>query len=275
MQQMQPQMYDRTSTVFSPDGRLYQVEYAREAVKRGTTAIGIKYNNGAFLLVDKRVTSKLIEIDSIEKIFQIDRHIGAATSGLIADARALIDKARVEAQINKVTYDEPIGVEVLSKKICDHKQTFTQYGGVRPYGTSLIIIGIDGKKIRLFETDPSGAMLEYKATAIGSGRNIAIEYFESKYKENIEFQEAFEIGLEALYKIANGKLDPQTLEGGIITLDTCSFKIIDKEIILNNTKKIIEKNNELLLDKNIKEEEKVSEEEIIIKEEDKNLIQEH
>lgn len=165
--QMAPQMgYDRAITVFSPDGRLFQVEYAREAVKRGTTAAGIKAKDGVVLIVDKRITSRLIEAESIEKIFQIDEHIGVATSGLVADARALVDRARVEAQINMATYDEPIGVEVLSKKICDHKQTYTQYGGVRPYGTALLIAGVDDKHPRLFESDPSGALLEYKATAI-------------------------------------------------------------------------------------------------------------
>ncbi len=235
MQQMQPQMYDRASTVFSPDGRLYQVEYAREAVKRGTTAIGIKYKNGALLLVDKRVTSKLIEISSIEKIFKIDDHIGAATSGLIADARALIDKARVESQINRVTYGEPIGVEILSKKISDHKQTFTQYGGVRPYGTSLLIIGVENNKVRLFETDPSGAVLEYKASAIGSGRNKAIEIFDIEYNENINFEEALCLGLKALYKIANNKLNPETLEGGFIDIENSIFEEINKDLIYNSS----------------------------------------
>ena len=239
MQQMQPQMYDRASTVFSPDGRLYQVEYAREAVKRGTTAIGIKYNNGALLLVDKRVTSKLIEQKSMEKIFKIDDHIGAATSGLVADARALIDKARIEAQVNKITYDEPIGVEYLSKRICDHKQTFTQYGGIRPYGTSLLIIGIENKKIRLFETDPSGAMLEYKATSIGSGKSIVQEILEEEYNDSINFDESLILGLKALNKVANDKLNPSTIEGSFITIEEGIFKSIDEKIIIEHFEKII------------------------------------
>jgi proteasome alpha subunit len=170
--------YDSAITVFSPDGRLFQVEYAREAVKRGTTAIGVKATDGAVLLVDKRITTKLLETESVEKIFQIDEHIGAATSGLVADARILIDRARVEAQTNRVTYDEPIGLEDISKKICDFKYTYTQSGGVRPFGTSLLIAGVDDSKAHLFETDPSGALLEYKATAIGSGRSEAMEFRE-------------------------------------------------------------------------------------------------
>ena len=116
---MQPQYqmgYDRAITVFSPDGRLYQVEYAREAVKRGTTAVGIKAKDGVVLIVDKRVSSKLLEASSIEKIFKIDEHIGVASSGLVGDARSLVDRARIECQINRVSYDEPIEVEALAKK---------------------------------------------------------------------------------------------------------------------------------------------------------------
>ena len=224
MKDMAPQMYDRASTVFSPDGRLYQVEYAREAVKRGTTAVGIKVNEGVVLLVDKRVTSRLIEANSIEKIFQIDDHIGAATSGLVADARALVDRARVESQVNRVSYDEPIGVEVLSKKICDHKQTFTQYGGTRPYGTSLLIAGVEDQTPRLFETDPSGALLEYKATAIGAGRAPVIEVFEAEYDENMSLDDAIFLGIDALYKAADGKFKPETLEVGIIPVSDKDFR---------------------------------------------------
>ena len=159
---MQPQYqmgYDRAITVFSPDGRLYQVEYAREAVKRGTTAVGIKAQGGVVLIVDKRVTSKLLESSSIEKIFRIDDHIGVASSGLVGDARALVDRARIECQINRVSDDERIEVEALAKKLCDHMQTLTQYGGIRPYGTALLIAGVSDGECRLFEMHPSGTLL--------------------------------------------------------------------------------------------------------------------
>jgi proteasome endopeptidase complex, archaeal, alpha subunit len=241
MKDMAPQMYDRASTVFSPDGRLYQVEYAREAVKRGTTAVGIKVREGVVLLVDKRVSSRLIEAHSIEKIFQIDDHIGAATSGLVADARALIDRARVEAQVNRVSYDEPIGVEVISKKICDHKQTFTQYGGTRPYGTSLLIAGVEDSTPRLFETDPSGALLEYKATAIGAGRVSVIETFETEYDEGMTFDDAVFLGVEALYKAADGKFNPATLEVGIVSAADKKFRKLTSDEVLEFADKVFEK----------------------------------
>lgn len=230
--QMTPQMgYDRAITVFSPDGRLFQVEYAREAVKRGTTAAGVKAKDGVVLLVDKRITSRLIEAESIEKIFQIDDHIGVATSGLVADARALVDRARVEAQVNMISYDEPIGVEVIAKKICDHKQTYTQYGGVRPYGTALLIAGADDSRPRLFESDPSGALLEYKATAIGAGRNSFMEIFEADYTDDMDIDAAIMLGMKALYTSAEGKVDAATLELGVVTLKDRKFrKLSESEV---------------------------------------------
>ncbi len=225
-----PQMgYDRGITVFSPDGRLFQVEYAREAVKRGTTAIGIKAKDSVALLVDKRVTSRLLESSSVEKIFIIDEHIGAATSGLVADARALIDRGRLEAQINRIAYDEPISVEVLAKKICDYKQAYTQFGGLRPFGTALLITGYYNDKIYLFETDPSGALLEYKATAIGYGRNTAMDIFEEKYDENMNLEESISLGLEALYKVTEGKIEVRTIDIGIVDMDKGKFRIMGVE----------------------------------------------
>lgn len=239
--QMTPQMgYDRAITVFSPDGRLFQVEYAREAVKRGTTAVGIKAVDGVALLVDKRVTSKLLVAESIEKIFQIDDHMGAATSGLVADARALIDRARVESQINKVSYDEPIGVEVLAKKICDFKQTYTQYGGVRPFGTALLIAGVEDSEARLFETDPSGALLEYKATGIGAGRPEIMEVFEKKYTDEINLKDAINLGLEALYNTTESKLDAATIEIGLVQLDQKQFEKLKDVDVAKYVQKVLD-----------------------------------
>jgi proteasome alpha subunit len=215
---MQPanMAYDRAITVFSPDGRLFQVEYAREAVKRGTTTVGLKYKTGAVLLVDKRVTSRLIEPNSIEKIFEIDDHIGCATSGLVADARALIDRARIDAQINEITYNEKIQVKTLVKRICDFKQTYTQYGGVRPFGTALLIAGVDDTGPRLFSTDPSGALMEYKASSEGAGRSGAMEYFEKNYRDDLTMEEAVDMGIKALSKGTEGKLNPEATEIGVV-----------------------------------------------------------
>jgi len=220
--------YDRAITVFSPDGRLFQVEYAREAVKRGTTTVGLKFKDGVILIIDKRITSRLVEPSSIEKIFMIDDHIGCATSGLVADARALIDRARIDAQINEITYDEKIQIKTLVKRICDFKQTYTQYGGVRPFGTALLIAGVDETGPRLFSTDPSGALMEYKASSEGSGRSGAMAYFEENYKENLSSEEAIDMGIKALNKGTEGKLNPDAVEIGVVKKDI-AFHILSQE----------------------------------------------
>ncbi len=229
---MQPQYqmgYDRAITVFSPDGRLYQVEYAREAVKRGTTAVGIKAKDGVVLIVDKRVSSKLLEASSIEKIFKIDEHIGVASSGLVGDARALVDRARVECQINRVSYDEPIEVEALSKKLCDHMQSLTQYGGIRPYGTALLIAGVSDGEVRLFETDPSGTLLEYKATGIGIGRPAAMKVFEEEYNPETGIKDAIPLGLKALHSATEGKFDVDQVEIGVIEKANPVFRKMSRQ----------------------------------------------
>lgn len=228
---MQPNMaYDRAITVFSPDGRLFQVEYAREAVKRGTTTVGLKFRDGVVLIVDKRITSRLVEPTSIEKIFKLDDHVGCATSGLVADARSLVDRARLEAQINRITYDEPIAVQSLVKKICDFKQSYTQYGGVRPFGTALLVAGVDEGQPHLFETDPSGALMEYKASSVGSGRNQAMEVFEEKFKEGMAQEDSVLLGLAALYKATDGKLNADAIEIGVVTVKEKFRKFTPDEV---------------------------------------------
>ncbi len=230
---MQPanMAYDRAITVFSPDGRLFQVEYAREAVKRGTTAVGMKFKDGVILAIDKRVASKLVEASSIEKIFQIDEHVSCASSGLVSDARVLVDRSRVEAQINRLYYDEKIGVETLVKKICDFKQTYTQYGGVRPFGIALLVAGVDDSGIYLFETDPSGALMAYRAGAIGEGRSTAISMFESKYRDDMDMDEAVSLSLESLRSASDdGGLSSKTVEVGVIKKDENFRKLSAEDV---------------------------------------------
>ncbi len=239
---MMPQMgYDRAITVFSPDGRLFQVEYAREAVKRGTTAIGIKAKDGVVLLADKRIASRLLEMGSIEKIFLIDEHIGAATSGLVADARVLIDRGRLEAQINRILYDEPIDVATLAKRICDFKQIYTQIGGLRPFGTALLLAGVYNGRCYLFETDPSGALLEYKATAIGSGRNMVMEMLEAKYREDMTMEDAISLGLSALNKVTEGKIETKSVDIGVAEIEKGKFRILSSSEVEHYLKKMKEK----------------------------------
>ncbi len=236
-----PAAYDRAITVFSPDGRLFQVEYAREAVKRGTTACGITYDRGVLLAVDKNIVSPLIVPQSIEKIFQVDEHIGIATSGLVADARRLIEDARIRAQRNRIAYNEPITISAITREICDIKQAYTQYGGTRPFGTALLIAGVDGKP-QLFETDPSGAFTQYTATAIGMGKEEVEKIFEERYKEGLERRSAIDLALIGLNAVSEEELRKENIEMITIEIEQ-KYKKVDKEEIgesLNRLKKELE-----------------------------------
>jgi len=222
--------YDRAITVFSPDGRLFQVEYAREAVKRGTTTVGLKFKDGVALIVDKRIASRLIDTKSIEKIFQIDEQIGCATSGLVSDARVLVDYARVVAQVNKVTYDEKISIEHLVKRICDFKQNYTQYGGVRPFGTALLVAGVDEQGCHLYETDPSGALVSYKAGSIGAGRNTVMDMFEEEYEDDMDMDSAIQLSLKALKKATEEELNVKAIEIGLVKVGEKFRRLGEKEV---------------------------------------------
>ena len=214
--QNQQQAYDRGITIFSPDGRLYQVEYAREAVKRGTASIGVRTSDGVVLAVDKRIRSPLMERSSVEKIHKADDHIGIASAGHVADARQLIDFARRQAQVNQLRYGEPIGVETLTKAVTDHIQQYTQVGGARPFGVALIIGGIANGEPRLYETDPSGTPYEWKALAVGADRGDIREYLEENYTEEMDLDGGVALALEALGSVNDGGLAPEGI--GIATI---------------------------------------------------------
>lgn len=208
--------YDRAITVFSPQGRLYQVEYAREAVKKGTISLGLVYEGGVILAADKSITEELMIGESIEKIYQVDEHIGAATSGLVADGRRIIDRARIMAQSHRITYEEPMGVDMLTKDICDFQQLHTQVAGTRPFGTALLIGGVDGKP-HLYETDPSGSYWEYKATAIGENSDKAKAYFAKHYKDGLELVAAVDLAIKSLEKAAESRFNERSIELAYIT----------------------------------------------------------
>ncbi len=182
--------YDRAIVVFSPDGRLFQVEYAKEAVNKGAPALGIVYKDGVVLGAQKRA-SKLVKPG--EKIFKVDDHIGIVATGYVADARILVDIARVRAQQNMILYDEPISVYTLAKDLADRQQLYTQHAGVRPYGVSLLIGGVYRGEPRLFETDPSGAMMECLAHAVGRNSKKINEILEKEYHEDMDEKKALKL----------------------------------------------------------------------------------
>ncbi len=229
--QSQQQAYDRGITIFSPDGRLYQVEYAREAVKRGTASIGIRTEDGVVLAVDKRIRSPLMERTSVEKLHKADDHIGIASAGHVADARQLIDFARRQAQVNQLRYSEPIGVETLTKAVTDHIQQYTQVGGARPFGVALIIGGIEDGTPRLYETDPSGTPYEWQALAVGADRGEIEDYLESHYDPEMDLASGVSLALQALASVNDGSLAPEGIGLATISVDDEQFhELTDEEI---------------------------------------------
>ena len=221
--------YDMAITQFSPEGRLFQVEYAIEAVRRGTTSIVCRNKNSVVFTVEKK-SSELQEIIGSEKIFKVDDHIGVAIAGLTADARVLVDRARVQAQVNILNYDETISVKDSTLNICEYLQLFTQNAGVRPFGVSFLIAGIDSNgEASLYLTDPSGAMWGYKAFAIGSGATEARAYLEENYKEDISDEDLKLLPLRTLKELMGENLNKDTCDVAFIMKDDLKFKLLNDQ----------------------------------------------
>ncbi|MFW9998966.1 MAG: archaeal proteasome endopeptidase complex subunit alpha [Candidatus Hodarchaeota archaeon] len=236
MFQGQGRGYDMAITQFSPEGRLFQVEYAIEAVRRGTTAIVCRNKNSVVFTVEKKSSELQEDSAGSEKIFKIDDHIGVAIAGLTADARVLIDRARVQAQVNILNYDERITVKDSTLNICEYKQVFTQNAGVRPFGVSFLIAGIDSNGPSLYLTDPSGAMWSYFAFAIGSQATEARAYLEEHYKEDMSDDELKLLPLRTLKELMGDNLNKHTCDVAFILKEDKTFKLLnleEKEELLN------------------------------------------
>jgi len=234
MQPMPHQLmgYDRAITMFSPEGRLLQVEYAKKTVKQGSTAIGMVCKEGIILVTDKRLIDPLVVPEATEKIFQLDDHIGATASGILSDARVLIERAQLRAQQHSVTYDSPIDVLTIIKDICDLKQICTQSAGLRPFGVSLLIAGVDEDgSARLFETDPTGIFFQYKATAIGEGDNDVTDMLHKQYKEDITIEEGLRLAVKALIKVIGNNFNADRLDCAFIKTSDKKFKKLNKSEI--------------------------------------------
>ena len=227
-----PQAYDRAITVFSPDGRLFQVEYAKEAVKRGATAIGVATKDGVALIAYKSTHSKLIVPESLKKVFDVDDHMCITASGLIADARKLVDVARSNAQRHRMTYNEPASPESIARGICDVMQLYTQYGGIRPFGVSLLIAGIGPNGPELFEAEPSGAMTGYYGDSSGNAKMEVDDYLETNHASEMKLETAIGVAIDALKKYNEGKIGPENLEVAYAYKNDPKFRTMgDKEVL--------------------------------------------
>jgi 20S proteasome subunit alpha 5 len=208
--------YDRGVNTFSPEGRLFQTEYAIEAIKIGTTAIGISTAEGVVIAVEKRLLSPLQEPASVEKIYEIDSHVGVAMSGLSADARTLVDHARSESQYHRFTFNEPMPVESMTQAVCDLAINFGESGDgakmSRPFGVALLVAGWDRKGPCLFHTDPSGVFTRFDAKAIGAGSEGAQTALQEQFHKKLTLEEAETMAVSILKQVMEEKLDITNVE---------------------------------------------------------------
>ncbi|MFA5992111.1 MAG: archaeal proteasome endopeptidase complex subunit alpha [Candidatus Pacearchaeota archaeon] len=199
--QHQAMGYDRAATMFSPDGHLLQVEYAEKTVRLGSSSIGIVCTDGVIIVADRRVNDKLILPDSASKIYEIDSHIIASAAGILSDARVLIEKSRVIAQQNRVTYDSPVEVEEIIREIANTKQLYTQYGGARPFGVAILVAGIDRETPKIFSSDITGNYFSYKAMSIGENDEKIKEILRMKLEKMPNINGGIKLALDIFKEI--------------------------------------------------------------------------
>ncbi|MDH3395157.1 MAG: archaeal proteasome endopeptidase complex subunit alpha [Nitrosopumilus sp.] len=224
--------YDMTPTMYSPDGRIYQVEYAIETVKRGTLAIGISSKEGVIMAVEEK--PRTLQTSNItQKIFQVDYHIGVAAAGYIPDARVQVDGARFFSQGNKMTYDESVEVATVAKHLADQAHQFTQYGGVRPNGVSMIIAGIDQKGESIYVTDPSGTYIQFAAVAIGAGSDEVNGFLEKNYKKDMGLDDAAALAIAAINLKSEEKEGINHIKMAKITSEAKVFEKVSESDLQN------------------------------------------
>jgi len=199
--------YDRSATMFSPDGHILQVEYAEKTVRLGTASIGIKCSDGVVIVADKGVKDSLIIPESAEKIYEIDEHIMSSAAGFISDARVLVNHIRILAQQHRVTYDSPIDVESVIREVADIQQQYTQHPGVRPFGVAMMIAGKEGNECKLYTSNITGNYFEYLAVAIGENDDKIKDILRKKYRKEIKVEEAVKLAFDIFKEILGDKFD--------------------------------------------------------------------
>ncbi len=231
--QHQAMGYDRTATMFSPEGTILQVEYAQKTVRLGSSSIGGVCSDGVFIVTDRRIKDKLLVEQSTHKISEIDSHIIASSAGIVSDARVLIERAQVLSQQHRITYDSPIEPEVIIKEISNLKQQFTQYGGARPFGVSLLLAGIKDGKPELYTSDVTGNYFSYYANAIGENDDKIKEKLREKYDHKNDVRKNVKIILDIFKEIHEKNFDQKRFELVYIKNDGSKIKRLIKEDLLN------------------------------------------
>jgi len=212
--------YDRAITMFSPDGRLLQVEYAKKTVQLGNTAIGIVCKDGVLLVTDKRIVDDLVVASSIEKIWQVDEHIMATGAGIMSDARILVERAQEKAAGYRITYDSQIDILTIVKDLGNLAQYCTQSGGLRPFGVSMLVAGIDGEGKVLFQVDPTGIYNQWKATVIGEGEEEIQVLLKKGYKDDMTVEDGLKLAVNSLKKFLDNTFHLDRVDAAIVRTTT-------------------------------------------------------
>lgn len=234
--QHQAMGYDRTATMFSPQGHLLQVEYAEKTVRLGSSSIGMVCVDGVFIIADKRISDKLIAPKSASKIYEVDAHVLASVAGIVSDARILIERAQLIAQQHRVTYDSPIEPELIVKEIANVKQQFTQYGGARPFGVSIMVAGINGKKPELYASDITGNYFNYYANAIGENDEKIKEKLRERFKHDLNLKKGIKLALDIFQEIKGKSFEVDKFELVYVKNDEIELKRLEGSDITNFAK---------------------------------------
>jgi len=227
--QHQAMGYDRTATMFSPDGRILQVDYAEKTVRLGSSSIGMVCADGVFIIADKRVEDKLVVSSSANKIYEVDEHVIACAAGVVSDARVLVEKAQLISQQHRITYDSPIEPELVIKEIANIKQQFTQYGGARPFGVSMIVAGLNAKKPELFTSDITGNYFSYHANAIGENDEKMKEILREKYHHDLTIKKGVKLALEIFEQVQGSKFKISRFELAFIKIGENKIEKVEGE----------------------------------------------
>jgi|TARA_B100001971_G_C18182868_1_gene533869 proteasome alpha subunit len=216
--------YDRSATMFSPDGHLLQVEYAEKTVRLGTASIGMNCSDGVIIVADKGKKDSLIVSESADKIYEIDEHLITSAAGIISDARILVNHLRVFAQQHRVTYDSPVDVESSIREVSDVQQQYTQNPGVRPFGIALIVGGVSNGKSKLYTSDITGNYFEYNAIAIGKDDDKIKEILRKEYNKSINVDEGVKLCLKIFKEVLGDKFDVGNFNVSVVKSENAKMK---------------------------------------------------